>query len=356
MLISSDKKAFHFATQLVAGEGYELLRALSQDNPVDVVMSLKPALVLLHLDDLKRDSLAVLSRIVVKTGIPIVILYNGDEKSVVLMKRGFRLGAADALKIPDNISTTLESRVLKDRMLRVISEAAARYDGNGSSNKEKQLATVHNIADIRAGLRKSEKAKILGIAISTGGPNALSKLLPGFPADFPIPIVVVQHIIPGFITNVAARLNNASTLNIKIAEEGEELLRGNIYFAPDGKHLVVQKNGGALISTLSETPDNLLFRPSADVLFESIVKACGAACVGVIMTGMGRDGVSGMKLIRNAGGVTVVQNQQSSAIYGMGRVAVEENIVDHVLGLEEMPKELYRLVSGSGTIRETADT
>lgn len=356
MLISSDKKAFHFATRLVAGEGYELLRALSQDNPVDVVVSLKPCLVLLHLDDLKRDSLAVLSRIVVKTGVPIVILYNGDEKSIVLMKRGFRLGAADALKIPDDVTTTLESRVLKDRMLRVLSEAAARYSGNGSS-KEPQLATVHNIAEARASLKTHEKAKILGIAISTGGPAALSKLLPGFTDNFPVPIVVVQHIIPGFIANVAARLNNSSSLNIKIAEEGEELLKGNIYFAPDGKHLRVKNNSRELlVASLSEKPDNLLFRPSADVMFDSIVDTCGGACVAVIMTGMGRDGVAGMKRIRSAGGITVVQNQQSSAIYGMGRVAVEENIVDHVLGLEEMPKELHRLVKGSGSVRETAET
>lgn len=350
LLVSGDKKAYHFIYQLLSGEeGYEFNRASSQDKPVDAVQSLKPALVLLHLDEFKQDSLAVLSRIIIKCATPVVILYNGDEKSVTIMKRGLRLGAADALKIPDSISETLASKVMRDRLMKVISESIA-----GSQKAQAAPSPFGASAPADSGdtaqkpieRAATAKVEIVGIAISTGGPNALSVLLPLIPENFPTPIAVVQHIIPGFISNVAVRLNANCRLNVKIAENGERLNRGTIYFAPDGLHLKIKKESGRLLASLSPEPDNLLFRPSADVLFSSMVDACGGDCVGVIMTGMGKDGVQGLRRIKSAGGLTIAQDQDSSAIYGMARVAVEENLIDHVLRLEEIAKEIHHLSGG----------
>jgi two-component system, chemotaxis family, protein-glutamate methylesterase/glutaminase len=134
-------------------------------------------------------------------------------------------------------------------------------------------------------------------------------------------------------------------VKVKLAEQGEELLPGTVYFAPDKLHLTVKNSKGRLHSHLSPEPSDLLFCPSADILFGSMAAECGPRCIAVIMTGMGHDGVEGIRLIKQSGGKTVAQDRQSSVIYGMARVAVDAKLIDHVVPLPELAGEVYRMLS-----------
>jgi two-component system chemotaxis response regulator CheB len=165
-------------------------------------------------------------------------------------------------------------------------------------------------------------------------------VLRALPADFPVPILVVQHIADGFVGGLADWLNTVSAVHVKVAEEGETIAPGVVYLAPDDRHLAVSERG----VTLSEAPPVGGFRPSANVLFASIARVFGTSAVAVMLTGMGDDGVDGLRTMKSAGGTIVVQDEQSSVVFGMPKAAIAEGLADVILPLREMPAKLIGLL------------
>src|SRR5205085_2070162 len=155
------------------------------------------------------------------------------------------------------------------------------------------------------------RARVLAVAASTGGPPALRQLLSGLPRDFAAPILVVQHLSPGFAAGLASWLNSVSGFRVKVAEEGEPLARGTAYIAPDDRHLGVSDRH---LVTLSPAGPVAGFRPSATMLFESVARAYGRSALAVILTGMGDDGVRGLRAIRRSGGYVIAQDEASSVV------------------------------------------
>jgi two-component system chemotaxis response regulator CheB len=171
------------------------------------------------------------------------------------------------------------------------------------------------------------------IAASTGGPPALSKLLGALPANFPVPLLVVQHIPAGFSVGLAEWLNGETPLKVKNAVNGETPVPGFVYLPGDDRHLVVRTDGKLYHS---DEPARLGLRPSADVTFESLAIAWPGKILSVILTGMGRDGTLGMKALRKAGGYNLAQDEASSVIFGMPKSAIDAQVVDKVLALTEI--------------------
>jgi two-component system chemotaxis response regulator CheB len=184
------------------------------------------------------------------------------------------------------------------------------------------------------------RARVVAIAASTGGPPALSQILSELPADFRAPVLVVQHIAEGFAEGLAKWLGASSRLAVKVAEEGEQLAPGHVYLAPDGRHLGVRGD----VVELSDAPPIDGFRPSGSYLFESVAKSFGPAALGLILTGMGRDGVRGLAALRAAGGTVVAQDQDSSVIFGMNGEAVLAGLTDEVLPLDALAYLLMQAV------------
>jgi len=182
--------------------------------------------------------------------------------------------------------------------------------------------------------------KIVGIGTSTGGPSALQRVLQKLPRNFPSPILVVQHMPPGFTKAFAERLDSLCYVSVKEAEDSEEAVDGCVYIAPGDSHIVMEKMNNKRIIRLSQSDKVSGHRPSADVLFQSMVKADLENNIGVIMTGMGRDGAMGIKEIHNNGGYTIAQNESTSVVYGMNRVAVEMGAIDAVVDLDSIPDEI----------------
>jgi len=179
----------------------------------------------------------------------------------------------------------------------------------------------------------------IGIVASVGGPQALSTVLAGLPADFAAPLLVVQHIAIGFTTSFAAWLESAVPLRVRLAAAGEPLEPG-VWIAPEGVHLLLGADGNLMLDPNTEAGPH---RPSGDVLLRSLADRAGAEAVGVILSGMGTDGAEGVAAIRAAGGVTIAQDEESSVIYGMPRAAAEHG-VDLVLPVTEIASALLELV------------
>jgi len=194
---------------------------------------------------------------------------------------------------------------------------------------------------------------IVAIGISTGGPKALQEILPTLPADFTVPIVVVQHMPSGFTAPFAKRLDGLSSASIREAAQGQALQPGVIYIAPGGSQMTVDRSthlGGMIC--ISDKPENQLHAPSADIMMQSVAAAYGALAMGIIMTGMGSDGAQGMSAIYREGGFTVGQDQFSCAVYGMPRVCAELGILKRVVPLSRITHEIlqatrYRKTSAS---------
>jgi two-component system chemotaxis response regulator CheB len=187
-----------------------------------------------------------------------------------------------------------------------------------------------------------EDRRIVVIGTSTGGPAALKRILMDLPRDFGAPMLVVQHIARGFVQGLASWLNAGCSLHVKVAEEGEELLPRTVYLAPDDRHLGVRSDWRALIS---DRPPIGGFRPSATFLFETAAQACRSSCIALILTGMGSDGVAGLKALRAAGGCVLAQDERSSVVYGMAQEAVKAGVVSDVLPLEGMASRLAELAA-----------
>jgi two-component system, chemotaxis family, protein-glutamate methylesterase/glutaminase len=185
---------------------------------------------------------------------------------------------------------------------------------------------------------------LLAIGASTGGPMALATLLKALPADFPLPILVVQHIASGFVAGLVSWLQTNSRLPLTLAADGEIIAAGQVYFAPEGRHLIVPSRG---ILGTSQAPPVSHVRPSATVLFNSVARVYRNEAGGVLLTGMGDDGAMGLKAIHDAGGPTFAQDEASSVVYGMPKAAVDLGAATYVLPVDRIAPALLRLLQAS---------
>jgi two-component system, chemotaxis family, protein-glutamate methylesterase/glutaminase len=185
--------------------------------------------------------------------------------------------------------------------------------------------------------------RLVAIAGSTGGPAALQRILMDLPGDFPLPVVVVQHIAAGFVLGLAEWLRSSCGLRVKVAEEGEGLAPRTVYLASDDRHLGVTRARTIRMSDIG--PING-FRPSATHLFETAAEAYGSSVAAVVLTGMGNDGVEGLRAVKRAGGQVIAQDEATSVIYGMPREAVAAGVVDAELPITEIGPRLAMLVAG----------
>lgn len=199
------------------------------------------------------------------------------------------------------------------------------------------------LAGPRAVARANSKPEVIAIGVSTGGPNALADVLKLIPKQFPIPILIAQHMPPLFTGLLADRLNRVCPLSVCEAQDGRDLLPGQVWVAPGDRHLVVERQGLSLRVRLNHNPPENSCRPSADVLFRSVAETFTSGAVAVVLTGMGQDGLEGCRSIRNKGGKVIVQDQATSVVWGMPRAVAEAGLADRILPLDHIASELTRI-------------
>jgi two-component system chemotaxis response regulator CheB len=188
--------------------------------------------------------------------------------------------------------------------------------------------------------------KLIAIGSSTGGTRALERVLSPIPADAP-GIVIVQHMPVGFTAAFAQRLNEVCAIEVREARDGDRVVPGLCLIAPGDQHMLVKRSGAQMKVTVKKGPPVNFHRPSVDVLFHSVAQSIGKNAVGAILTGMGADGAGGLLAMRNAGAHTIAQDQQTSVVFGMPKVAIEKGAAAEVLPLQRISQRILAAVSDS---------
>ncbi|HIK33994.1 MAG TPA: chemotaxis-specific protein-glutamate methyltransferase CheB [Oscillatoriales cyanobacterium M59_W2019_021] len=195
--------------------------------------------------------------------------------------------------------------------------------------------------DLKFSQSEIDRIEIVGIGASTGGPQALRSILSEFPENFPVPAICVQHISSGFLAGLIQWLSAECLLPVSMATSGEVLQPGRVYFPPENRHLEVTSSGRAICSL---EPPYLGHRPSVTVTFNSIAKAYGKKAIGVLLTGMGKDGAAGMQAISQSGGITIAQDEATCAVFGMPKEAIKLGAVRHILPIQTIGNVINRSI------------
>jgi two-component system chemotaxis response regulator CheB len=292
--------------------------------------------------------------------IPVVILSSIARRGAEITMEALSLGASDFIQKPSG-SESQDIHVVKDTLLEKLlgyGSSYRRLEGkkvlSSSEYAPKAAAKPSPIMDLLtavsptkvepakppAQIRKPANTEVIAIGISTGGPDALRVVFAQLDSDLKIPILVVQHMPPGFTNEFAKSLDRICPLDVKEAEDGDAIQPGRILIAQGNKHLEVDKKSFNAVVRLSDTPLVSGHRPSADVLFASVAMAYQNRALGVIMTGMGRDGAQQLGTIYKEGGMTLGQDEASAVVYGMPRVAYELGHVMEQVPLEKMARRI----------------
>lgn len=274
------------------------------------------------------DGLFVVNAVMEKKPVPIILL-SSLAKNDSRIFDALEYGAFEFIDKPIDLNS---AKILDYKLLDLIKQASKT---DVSLLKAKQRAKKKNI--LTHSFADSLHYKIIVIGASTGGPSAVEYVINNLPRNLKIPVVIVQHMPHRFLETFSQRLNDQGTLPVKLADKGEVLKDGIIYIAPGEANLQIQNIAGANTFTFTDRKYREFNNPSVDCLFESVADAYGKYCIGVIMTGMGKDGVVGLTKIKEKGGYTVAQDEESSVVYGMPKAAFESGAVKQVVSLKQIP-------------------
>ncbi len=307
--------------------------AASGAEALALVHRLDPDIVTMDIEMPGIDGLAALGYIMSEAARPVVMVSGATTRgSVDLTLRALELGALDFVRKPQG--NTVEAWALVSTRLEEALRAAAEM--NVGCVPMLARPRVRTPASVDGARVRPRLDSAVAIASSTGGPRALAEVIPALGAAEHTAVFIVQHMPPGFTTGLARRLDHLSALAVSEAVEGDRVEAGRAYLAPGGRHMRVVGNASDAVIALSDGPTVHGVRPSADPMFESVAQVFGARAVGVVLTGMGRDGTAGLRAIRTAGGASVVQDRATSIIYGMPQQALLEAGADRESPLDQI--------------------
>ena len=299
----------------------------------DMIKQLNPDVLTLDVEMPRMDGLDFLERLMRLRPMPVVMISSLTEQGGEITMRALELGAVDFITKP-KAANTLELEQYADEIAEKL-RAAVRAKLKPAIGAATQA--VHAPLKSRSPFATSEK--IICIGASTGGTEAIKEVLMRLPPDSP-GIVIAQHMPPGFTRSFAERLNKLCALRVTEAKGGERILPGHVFIAPGDDHLLVKRSGANYVTELSKSPPVNRHRPSVDVLFKSAAESAGQNAIGVILTGMGRDGAQGLLDMRNAGSFTLAQDENTCVVYGMPKEAVNVGAVERTVALDKIAEEL----------------
>lgn len=344
---------------------------------IEKLQALRPQVVTMDIEMPQIDGLQALGEIMRWQPTPIIILSALTTEGAQASVKALEAGAFDVVAKPsggpgadiqalardliDKVKAAAQVNLgrlgKKGAVSRVSSASGSRppWTAGAASENANRLSplssTSSTLGSAKARSLDSGEAlpkypvEIVAIGTSTGGPSALQAVLTQLPGNLPVPVLVAQHMPPGFTAPLAQRLNGMSPLTIREGVHGEALKAGTIYFAPAGKQMQVQSRGSQLILHIGdESPITTLYHPSVDVMFMSLAKEIGKGTLGVVMTGMGNDGLRGMREIKERGGYAIAEAEETCVVYGMPRAIVDAGLANRVAPLGEIARHIVECV------------
>jgi two-component system chemotaxis response regulator CheB len=313
---------------------------------LDKITQINPDIITLDVEMPEMDGLQALA-VLRKTHprLPVIMFSTLTERGGLTTLEALSLGASDYVTKPANVGSAAAAMArVREQLIPKIKALC----GGARASRDKVSAAVpapaRRIPLTPNGSMRDRRVEIVAIGTSTGGPNALAELIPQIPGDFPVPIVIVQHMPPIFTKLLAERLSAKSAIEVHEGAAGEDLAASSAWIAPGDYHMVLEKLGMRSRIDLNREPPENSCRPSVDVLFRAVARTYGASVLGVILTGMGQDGVRGCEHIREAGGQIIAQDEATSVVWGMPGFVARAGLADQVLPLEQIAGEIVRRV------------
>ena len=301
---------------------------------------LRPDVVTLDVEIPTMDGLATLQAIRREDPSAVVIMCSSlTRRGASTTFDALAAGASDYVAKPEGMHA---EQALKEFGAELIAKVKAHA-------QRKRSTAASTAGPLRLATRKTkQKVEIVAVASSTGGPNALAVFVAALPKEFPLPVVLVQHMPPLFTQLLAERLDASCAVAVREGIDGTQIEPGTVYIAPGGHHMETVRDGTAIRLRLHDGPQENCCRPAADVLFRSVAQCFGAGVLGVVLTGMGQDGMLGAQAIHAAGGQVLAQDEATSVVWGMPRAVAEAGLAQAVLPLEELGQEVVRRVQKNG--------
>ncbi len=323
----------------MAADGREAVEKTAQLRPDIVTMDVKMA---------GMDGLAALDRIMHEHPTPVIMLSSLTQEGAEVTLKALDLGAVDFIdkaRVESSMNITLLSNELIAKVRAIAGVDVGKMKPRHAESavpEARPEARLRQSADNRS--PRSSRIDVIAVGTSTGGPPALQNLIPNFPSNFPTSVIIVQHMPIGFTRTLAERLNAQSRLPVAEAVSGEVVQPGRVLIAPAGRHLKLRTRNGQYVVHLDNEPADSLHKPSVDIMMESVAKACGKKSLGVLLTGMGSDGAKGMRSIKEVGGRTLAESEETCIVYGMPKSAVDEGVVDKVVPIYDMVNAILKEV------------
>lgn len=326
------------------------------EEGVEKVRTLKPDLVTMDIEMPRMDGLAALREIMKTCPLPVMMISSLTTDGASATLDALEMGAVDF--IPKQLSfVSLDIVKIQDELLAKIKDIARRKNvlmacarranfARLSDTRSKPSSTrpsrrvVSPSQPIKPMRKRNHLVGLVAIGSSTGGPPALQNIIPRLPGNLPVGIVIAQHMPATFTTSLAERLDRLSQLSVKEAADGDKIEPGTVLLAPGGRQMTIKRSSRGASVVIGDEPASTLYKPCVDVLMNSVVDAYGGSTMGVILTGMGNNGVVGLGRVKAKNGIVIAQNEETCVVYGMPRAVIEAGVADHIVAIETVADEI----------------
>ncbi|ADH86372.1 protein-glutamate methylesterase/protein-glutamine glutaminase [Desulfurivibrio alkaliphilus] len=300
----------------------------------DKIVELKPDVITLDIEMPRMDGITFLRKLMRYLPLPVIIVSSLTREGGSLALEAMEIGAVEVISKPGEAYSVGDMSAQLAEKIR----AAAQVD---VSQRRRVITQPRSVAPKLSLTRTTNK--LIAIGASTGGTEALKEVLTQFPPNSP-GIMIVQHMPAKFTTSFAERLDSLCQIRVKEAEDGDAVVPGTALLAPGNYHMVMRRSGARYYVNIKSGPMVCYQRPAVDVLFNSVAAYGGANAIGVILTGMGKDGAQGMLKMKEAGARTIAQDEASSVVFGMPKEAIELGCVDKILPLKDIPAQVLKFL------------
>ena len=310
------------------------------------IPQVNPDIVILDVEMPELDGIGTLVEIRKSLSSLPVVMYStltrhGAEATLEALSKG----ATDYVAKPSNVGSAAQGlECIRTQLIPKIKELCGSIPRQGGLRWPDSASPTVLPSPRRATPRREERVDVVAIGVSTGGPNALAQLIPTFPDDLPVPVVIVQHMPPVFTGLLADRLAAQSRIGVQEGSEGAVLKPGVAWIAPGDYHMIVTHEHPDVVLRIQQGPPENSCRPAVDVLFRSIAQVYKLHALAVVMTGMGQDGLRGCEYVREAGGQVLVQDRETSVVWGMPGFVAHAGLADRILPLDQLGTEILRRV------------